>query len=321
MGTTLSSFALTTQGPVRLYSTQELLRLPPPTWLVDNTIPEHSLAGIYGAPESTKSFAAIDLALCVSTGSTWHGKAVQQGLALYVAAEGGPGISKRVRAWLQHRGQRATDANVAWLIESIAVYAGSDDLDRLMSRLDDELDACPRIIILDTLARCLEGDENQQEDMGRFISGMDKLRHAYGSTVVAVHHTRLDGGRERGNTSFRGGLDTMILVERPDKLAPAVTLSCEKQKDAEHFESLDLRLEVVEGTDSCVLVDHNPKAERDNRKALVLACLDDGPLSWDEWLESSNLPKTTFHRHFSDLKKSDEIVKENGLWGRSVPSA
>jgi RecA-family ATPase len=299
-----------------LYSTAELLTLPPPEWLIDNILPEGGLCGLYGAPESTKSFIALDIAMSVATGLPWQGNAVRQGYSLYVAAEGGPGISKRVRAWMQTRG--ITDIpHMAWLIESISVTSESNDMDLLMERLDNELQETPGLVIIDTLARCLEGNENEQEDMGAFIAGLDKLRHEYGATVLAVHHTRLDGERERGNTAFRGGTDTMISVTRPQN-GSVVEVACTKQKDAEHFPSMEFRLELVPDTDSCVLV--RTDVENVQKSKHIIDFLANGPMRWDEWLSSTGLAKTTFHRSFSELVKTGQIIKENGLWGLSAPN-
>ncbi len=309
-GSRPSSFALTSPGPMRLYSTAELLKLPPPDWLVDNIMPEGGLVGLYGPPESAKSFIAIDLALCVASGTSWHGHEVKKGFVLYVAAEGGPGIGKRVRAWLQAKKAQTSQADVAWLIESLSIYKDSSDMDALMSRLDDEMERAPVLIIVDTLARCFDGDENQQEDMGRFVAGLDKLRHEYGATLVAIHHTRLDGDRERGNTAFRGGTDTMISVTRGDS---DITLECTKQKDAEHFPSMSFQLVPIEGTESCIVECMDGRLNEKLQQTLGLLA-DHGPFTWDEWLSSTELPKTTFSRRFSELKKKGLIIKENSQW-------
>lgn len=309
MGSRPSEFQFSSAGALRLYSTDELLILPPPDWLIQDIMPEGGLVGLYGAPESAKSFAAIDMMLCVATGTPWHGHEVKQGFGLYVAAEGGAGIGKRVRAWmLKHN--ITTIPNMAWLIESITVNSGSTDVDTLMHRLDNELQEAPGLIVIDTLARCFDGNENEQEDMGTFIDGIDRLRHEYGATVITVHHTRLDGGRERGNTAFRGGLDTMISVKRDET---AITLECSKQKDADHFGDLELNLVAVPECDSCILIQAGEEKAR--KSVQILSLLESGPLKWDQWCSSSGLPKTTFHRFFSELNKTGKIIKENGMWG------
>lgn len=315
-----ATLTLTSPGPLRLYSTKELLTLPPPKWLIENIIPEGGLAGLYGPPESTKSFVAIDLALCVATGMSWHGHAVQSGFVLYVAAEGGPGIGKRVRAWLAaHGDMKPTQPTIAWLIESLSITKNSDDVEILMARLDEEMVKVPKLIVVDTLARCFDGDENQQEDMGRFVAGLDRFRHEYGATLLAIHHTRLDGERERGNTALRGGTDTMMSITRDEH--GEIVLECTKQKDAEHFPPMAFRLEPVLKADSCVVLrtDHARKQEKALKTQRILDILHEhGPLSWDQCLSASELPRGTFHRYLVELAKSRKIIKENGLWRLNI---
>jgi hypothetical protein len=85
-----SSFTLTKPGPLRIYSMTELLRLPPPEWLVENVLPAGGLIGLYGEPGSFKSFIAIDIAMSIATGLSWHGAEVRKGHVIYVAAKAGP---------------------------------------------------------------------------------------------------------------------------------------------------------------------------------------------------------------------------------------
>ena len=307
-----SDFTLTSPGPLRLYSTEELLKMPPPEWLIDPIIPAGGLVGLYGPPGVGKSFLAIDMALSVACGRPWQGHPVQSGYVLYVSAEGGTGIGKRVAAWLKTRVVEPREAKVAWLTESIPVYSESADLDRLMLRISEEVDEQPKLVIIDTLARCFDGDENQQEDMGRFVSGVDKLRHEFGATLMVVHHTRLDGDRERGNTAFRGAADAMLSISRGKG---GLALNCNKQKDSEEFQVHNFDLITVPGTDSCVIATNAKK----NRKEVKLSeawhvLRTTGPLTWDEWLSSSGLPRTTFHRTVVELKESGKIIREKGKW-------
>src|SRR4051812_5462453 len=75
----------------RLYSDAEIEKLAGPEYLIPGILPRESAAMIYGAAGSTKSFLALDMALCVATGTPWMGRPVQRGCALYVAAEGASG--------------------------------------------------------------------------------------------------------------------------------------------------------------------------------------------------------------------------------------
>jgi len=104
----------------------------------------------------------------------------------------------------------------------------------------------PRLVLLDTLARCAVGlDENSAQDMGRAIAGFDAIRRALSCCVLVLHHTTKNGSTERGSSALRGALDTMWLLERPDPQGPAVTLSCDKAKDGVPFDPIALSLEPV----------------------------------------------------------------------------
>jgi len=242
-----------------LYGTPDLLELPPTTWLVEGVLPENGFIGLWGPPGAGKSFVAIDIALSIAAGIPWQGHALTPGPVLYISAEGGRGIGKRVQAWLQAHDIEAAEADALWLLSRINASDDSDDMQELVELVGDfEAEQNPGesepwrpvLIVVDTLARCFVGNENEQEDMGSFVRAIDRLRETFKCAVLIIHHARLDGDRERGNTAFRGAADTMIRVEKD---ADYITLTCDKQRDAEDFPSLTMQLTSVEHTDSCVL--------------------------------------------------------------------
>lgn len=235
-----STFALTGNGRVKMYSLRELLELPPPRWHIDTVIPEGGLSAIYGPPGSLKSFIAVDMAMSVSAGVPWLGHAVRPGMVLYVSAEGGGGIGKRAAAWLQVRNMKPRDANINWIIEPVHLYEESESINKLVERIENEVYEVPRLIVIDTLARCFVGDENGQEDMNSFVAGADRLRREFNATVLILHHSRLDGTRERGNTAFRGALDGMYAIKRYED-ANLIRMSNEKTKDFEECPDIEMR--------------------------------------------------------------------------------
>lgn len=239
-----STFPLMAPGSHRFYSTAEMYRRPPPTWLIDGIIPMGGVVGLYGPPGTYKTFIAMDMALSVATGTPWQGHDSKKGFVAYIAAEGGTGITIRIAAWHKARAIDESRATIGWLTEPLPIYAESEDLSDVIDRVSKELDYTPTLIVIDTLARSFDGDENQQEDMGRFIGGVDRLRKEFGSTVLVVHHTRLDGQRERGNTAFRGAADTMLAVSSGDTHGD-IRLTCSKQKDAEEFTELAFKAKII----------------------------------------------------------------------------
>lgn len=317
-----SSWTLTAPGPLRLYSMSELIRLPPPGWLVQDTLPSGGLIGLYGPSGQYKSFVAMDMAMSVATGTPWHGKAVQQDSVLYVAAEGGTGIGIRAHAWAQERHVSPAHADIMFLIESLPVSADNDNMNALFGRLNNEVQTQPGLIIIDTLARCFDGNENEQEDMGLFVGGVDRLRREFNATVIVVHHTRLDADRERGSTAFRGASDAMIRVKKTRDYEFEV--SCDKQKDAEEFSARQFEMRKVllpphpvtgQVLDSIVPVE--PATERDEQIRQWLA--DTEGLRFGELLSkaqtgSSPISPAALKRRLVSLVKNGEIIKENGIY-------
>jgi RecA-family ATPase len=70
------------------------------------------------------------------------------------------------------------------------------------------------MIIIDTLARNMGGDENSTQDMNAFIQHLDTyLRQPWKCCVLVVHHRRgMDKDRSRGSTALKGALDAEYKV-------------------------------------------------------------------------------------------------------------
>lgn len=302
---------------LRALSIGELLELKPPPWLIDGILPQLGLLAVYGIPGDGKTFAVLDMALSVAAGVPWHGHPAVKGCVVYISAEGGGGIGKRVGAWLDAHNITPADypsIDAHFIVSTISVHPESDDLRAILEmtaaaedrvhELENYLDAeearPPLLVIVDTLARCFIGDENQQEDMGAFVRALDTLREDHQATVLVVHHTNAGGERERGNTSFRGACDTMIQVSKKDS---ELTLKCTKQKDAEPFKKLALELTVSEKWQSCYVT--TPTEDRQAEVDLVRAYLEEHPCATVRTVSTDlGLTTTTAFRRMRKVRDS-----------------
>lgn len=305
-----TDFQLTGGGRLKLYSTRELIALPAPEWLIDNIIPRGGVVGLYGPPGEGKSFVALDMASAVAAAQDWQGFATFGGDVVYIAAEGGVGITKRVKAILLKRQLAPDDLRISWLTEAVSVNNDADDIDRLFDRLDIEVERQPVLIVIDTLARCFDGNENEQEDMGRFIAGVDRMRLQYGATVMIIHHTNKGGTGERGNSAFRGAADTMIAVSR-DKDTGNIAVECNKQKDAADFDTLELALELVPDVDSAVVVQASII-----KSDIVYGWISLGPCTFSELKarteeDESPVSLATLKRKLKELQKEGKITRDS----------
>lgn len=324
------------RGAIELITTEELLRLPPASWLIQNLVPENGFTALYGMPGSGKSFVALDMAMCVSTGRAWLGRfTTKKSPVVYIAAEGGRGIQQRVRAWMQHYGVADLPAILFMLAPLHIRDEGVAEafLDELTwGGREEPRDMFPGLIVVDTLSRCFSGgDENASKDMSEFVDRISFVAQKRRTACMVVHHTNAQGIKERGHTSLRGGVDTMLHCrvekraglpgERPT--IEYVEVSNTKQKDGE--ESGALFIEPILGLPSLVFkemaVPPAPKGKKANgagpaapmRRSdmlLLLASHPDG-LTWSEWRVMSGIPRTTFKKRLNQLVGDGEIYKDD----------
>ena len=117
----------------------------------------------------------------------------------------------------------------------------------------------PAAVVLDTLNRSLNGDENG-EDMTAYIRAAGVIQEAFGCVVIVVHHCGVEGKRPRGHTSLSGACDAQIAVKRD--ASGTIVANLEWAKDGPEGAEICSRLESMEvGVDedgepitSCVLV-------------------------------------------------------------------
>ncbi len=282
----------------QLLTLDDLQKRAPVRWLVDGYLPLGGFGVLYGPSGSGKSFLALDLALCVAARQPWMGQDVMSGPVVYIAAEGMGGMQQRVEAW---RFSRPTcDPSGIRFVEWSVNMLDEQDVTTLLAALAD-LPIPPALTVIDTLARCLVGgDENAARDMGLFIAAVDRIRAATGGTVLVVHHTGKNGDAERGSSALRGAADTMIAVTNDDGL---IKVQCDKQKDAPEFERMYARLVTVGdsafiGKDAGIaLMNPNSPLSRQERAVLdVLSAIfgDDGATP-TQIEEQARIPRRTVY--------------------------
>lgn len=311
-----------------ILSTKQLLRLPPPKWLMEGIIYENTISGLYGQPGSGKSFIALDWAMCISEGMAWLGRFhTKQAPVVYIAAEGGQGIQKRVREWMRHYGVASLPA-MHWLLNPLYVREDGiveeflEELER--PDLGPEEFINPGLLVVDTLSQSIgDGDENNSKDMGLFIGRVQKIAREKKMAALIVHHTNAEGKRERGHSSLRGNIDTMFKTEASengDGRLVMVTLTNNKQKDDAKVKPVYLA--PAEGTtESLVLVETEaPEPRRKKGDGItgpmrrvdmlsVLAAAEDG-MTWNEWRLATGMDKNRFNRRIKRLTEEGLIFRE-----------
>jgi KaiC/GvpD/RAD55 family RecA-like ATPase len=207
--------------------------------LIGGLLDEGALSVIYGESNSGKTFVALDMALSVASGTPWNGKATKRGLVVYVAAEGGKRILRRLAAlkkrYVAEHGADAPEPLFALVRFPIDLRSNDANLKELLALVRDaEAETGEKCvwIVVDTLSRAIAGgDENSPVDMGRIVVAADRIRAETGAHFTYVHHTGKDTARgARGHSLLRAATDSEI------EATPGA-LKVTKQRDMEGGEA------------------------------------------------------------------------------------
>lgn len=203
-------------------------------WAIEGVLPTGSIALMYGAPGSKKTYAALDLALCSALGKTWLGFPVKQGAVLIVDEESG---KKRLFRRLQEavRGHLAENANPPIFATSLHGFnfwapssgTAASDLQAVITSHGVKL------VIIDALADVmLGGDENTVRDTQKVFAALRRIAEATGASIIVIHHSLKNGNGYRGSSAIAGALDLALEVESKPK-EDLVQFRVTKARDSE----------------------------------------------------------------------------------------
>ena len=240
---------------------------------VEDLLTSSSFVVVYGEPGSRKTFWVLDICLHVASGRQWNDHAVDRGVVLYCALEGGSGIRNRVVAARRRLGLPSDTAFVLLQIP-LDLRSPEGDVDRLIEiirQVAERLGLPVRLVVIDTLARALGGgNENGPEDMGALIGNADWIRHETGVCLLFIHHTGKDATKgSRGHSSLKAATDTEIEVAFSEDGASS-TATVIRQRDLDSGGAFKFSLDVIElgrnrrskPITSCVVTDARAAPDR-----------------------------------------------------------
>lgn len=240
----------------RMRTSAQLDDIPLPRYIVDGWVKYDEIAQIIGASGSMKSFVAIDLAAHIATGRAWHGATVRRQNVMFVAAEGGSGIRKRVRAWEKYHSTEMHRQRV----DGLYVI---DEPVQIAARMGNQLVMSPSwlalvelvvqtrtgVLFVDTQARSTVGvKENDNTEMGAvfdYVDAMRRLVRARGTelTIVLVHHTGKTGSDGRGASAMYAAVNTELRVTKRKVAGRGIVVTVANSKNKDDDEATNVYLD------------------------------------------------------------------------------
>lgn len=212
-------------SPLRPLTLAEMRKKPKPIPLIDHFLVAKTISMVVGLPGGGKTCMLVDQACHVALSRPWMGRAVNGGTVVYIAAEGGAGLTGRFDAWISVNNDGEDIPNL-YILPYAVPFLDEKQRAQVLAYLR-ALPESPAWVIVDTVSQTSAGaDENSNSEMATYLNAVAQIRDTLGAHVTLVHHTDKNGNGSRGASSLDGFVDISIMVSRDEK--DVSTITCKK---------------------------------------------------------------------------------------------
>lgn len=212
---------------------------PPQIFTLDQLIVQGSLVTLIGPPGGGKTWAGLDMVVCVAKGENFGDIAVTQTGVLIIDEESGSSrLKQRILKVANGHGIKATDRLPLYFITRANTdFAGDNDAKELIATIRK---LGVGLVLIDALVDVMVGcDENSVKETQPVLKRIRKVAEETGATIILLHHTGKNKGQSgettyRGSTAIKGEVDLMIkIVSKENGILKFTT---DKERDIAHRE-------------------------------------------------------------------------------------
>lgn len=271
----------------------DLPELAPP--LIDGVLRQGHKLLLAGPSKAGKSFALIELAICIAEGLPWMGFQCAQGKVLYVNLE-------LDRASCLHRFRDVRRAMGAPERNGVSIWnlrGHSVPMDKLAPKLIRRAAKQNYIaIIIDPIYKVITGDENSADQMAAFCNQFDKVCTSLGCAVIYCHHH--SKGAQGGKRSMDRASGSGVFARDPDALLDMIELELTDPIREQHQNNAACRIARTALQKAGVL-DKVGADDLCSRKLSLDACMD-------------LLPTQHYHAVLDAVSRSDAAEQSVTAW-------
>lgn len=279
---------------------------PPALRLVKGLLRHGGLSLWAAMPDAGKTTVLQDIGLHVAHGRPWLGRKVARGPVLFCAFERSDDVQGRLDAfYIEHPELKPDDAAFYYVnVETRALATNSTAADIVAACADIETATGEKValVIFDTLAAGLHGDENDSAVIGDYIRASKFVKGETGAHVAIAHHFgKNTSNGPRGHSKLQGDVDAVFELE--DGRITSTKLKGAK-KWCLHYTCAQVTLGTDEDGDavtSVVLREATGKALSEKQTDLVAALKDATWIDPPGELGAIAAPKVTTKAQWVDL--------------------
>lgn len=193
--------------------------VPEIKWIIQDLIPDRGVTIWGGASGSFKTFAAMEAALAVSTGTDFLTQyATTQNPVLYIDEENGDKtLISRFNQLMLGRELKPEQLNKIYLSIFHNIKLDHPQAHMILTSLIKSTGA--KLIIIDSMVRCMNGEEDKSADVRKIFETLKKTMELQEENIsfVILHHTskaiRKGLNSLRGSGDFSAFADIVLIFE------------------------------------------------------------------------------------------------------------
>lgn len=215
-------------GRLAVFDLSKLDGPPPPEqeWIVPDYVPAGEITLFTGYGGAGKSLFSQQLATCLASGVPLIGVPIERKRVLYVTAEDSENVlHRRQRAIMARLGNpaigdrlmlstvRGRSDNALNLEPNEDGYGGS----KLKTDLHNTIiERNADVVILDNIAHLFAGNENDRQEVTKFINDLYGMVQRLNVTILLIGHPNKSGDSYSGSTAWLAAVRSQIELARPD---------------------------------------------------------------------------------------------------------
>ncbi|MBO5969512.1 MAG: AAA family ATPase [Clostridia bacterium] len=258
--------------------------------LVDGVLRQGHKMLIVGPSKAGKSFALIELAICIAEGKQWLGFSCAQGKVLYVNLE----LDDASCEHRFHDVRCALNIPKRHKVDIWNLRGHSLPMDKLAPKLIRRAAKKNYIaIIIDPIYKVITGDENSADQMAKFCNQFDKVCTELGCAVIYCHHH--SKGAQGGKRSMDRASGSGVFARDPDAILDLLELEVPESviKQEENRRTCTVCLQWLERFDKTAADDLSPDDKLSAAEMLGICRKTLSAASFDLMLSDINKAKKT----------------------------
>lgn len=236
---------------------------PPIDWLIEGLLEKKNLVMLAGAPKTAKSWLAIEIGICVASGTNLFGDPLmlgtgRNGKVLFCFLEDGPhNVHARVTALARPKGiNNIKDLDLMFRFGGGLDMGNVEQAQQFGHALKSsypDLD----LIVFDPFRNLHYGDENDSANIIRVMENLRFIRDITGASVLVIHHTRKPASSDKNNPGFSirgsgaifGAVDGLIsMASIPDITSEIVNNVFVRVKAGKEAKPFSTSLAILDGS-------------------------------------------------------------------------